>query len=248
MNRRRGFGQENESMAPGVPAAAPTPQYQAYLAQQRELLQNQVSNLTAAVLKKELDLMKREKEREERMASSGLKEHFSALPFYLAPGNVGDINNVIWPFWFSTPVVQVPIDSQVPTGITITQEAAFIAVMMTKTIFQRDTTGLPVGQARFEYFDPNDPAGTGETEGLRVSFRDATSTRVFVDRTFNVDHIGNPRFPTWLPAPQLFMPNVNVDVIFENAAVQEYWASISFYGLRIRIDQAQEILSNVYGD
>src|ERR1017187_5308790 len=46
------------------------------------------------------------------------------LPPGMVPGNVGDINRVIWPFYFTTDYVSINPDQSIRSGFTITQEAA----------------------------------------------------------------------------------------------------------------------------
>lgn len=72
----------------------------------------------------------------------------SVLPGYMMPGNVGDVNKVCWPFWFTniTPLLPAAaggMASQAKATVTITQEAAFIMTAIMKTVFIYTTTNTP---------------------------------------------------------------------------------------------------------
>lgn len=168
----------------------------------------------------------------------------SALPSYLAPGNIGDINRVIWPFYFmsSRSGVLSP-NGSIRTSINITQEAAFVWTGVSKAVYEYDQiTGL------MTYIQPNDDATIGQAPGLRVSMRDAQSQREFFGRQIDLDHIGNPRFPLVLSAPQILQPNAVMEVNFSNTnQVQSYVVQLMFHGYRVRIENAQDLLSFVYG-
>jgi hypothetical protein len=60
------------------------------------------------------------------------------LPYQLLPGNLGDINSVIWPFQFSTGFQVVNPMTNVPTSYTITQEACFVWMSYVKVVYSVD--------------------------------------------------------------------------------------------------------------
>lgn len=163
----------------------------------------------------------------------------------LAPGNVGEINRVIWPFWFTT-------DSLDSTGIgpnetlqsqfAVTLEAAFIVMAIAKTVYQ--TNAVP-----WNYLDPNNDGLVGRAPGLSFTLRDSSSQRQFFGKEpIAMGHIGNPRFPTMLPRPMMLLPNQMMEVQFQNShPVNEYLPALTFFGYRIRLENAQQILSTISG-
>lgn len=172
-----------------------------------------------------------------------------ALPASMRPGNVDDINRVIWPFWFTFEldpgVVDIAPDETRVGSFAVTQEAAFIAVAMTKVVFLRET-----GPDRFTYLDPeNFNFNTSGAEGLRYVLRDSTSTREFNDTPMPVDMIGVPRNPTILPVPILFLQNSNVEIIYTNNTdnLRTYKPFVSIFGYRVRLEDYQRVLSTVSG-
>lgn len=212
---------------------------------QKNELQSQVQSISTKVLSREVRMMRQEALGQGGM-SSYLQSALGGMPFFLAPGNVGDINTVIWPFWFPTPMVTLAPSQTLSSSITISKVAAFVAVSFTKTVFLR-TEPAP-GQVSYQYLNPDDPAMAGMSQGLSFSWRDAQSTREFVDRTVSLDHYGNPRFPHLLPSPQLFLPNSQVEFQFTNGHPTSTLAvGVTFYGVRVRTDEAGQILSTVYG-
>lgn len=162
----------------------------------------------------------------------------------LAPGNLGDINKVIWPFFFSTDLPQTAIgpNETFQTGFSVTQEAAFIMMSFTQTVY-RDTG------TQWVYLDPNDSAGTySQAPGLTFTLRDGSSSRQFFNTPMNISNYGNPRFPTKFPRPIMLLPNQVMQVAFQNQSQgTNYVPFITAFGYRIRIEDAQNFLSLVYG-
>jgi hypothetical protein len=163
------------------------------------------------------------------------------LPPGMVPGNVGDINRVIWPFYFTTDFGAVPPNSSFRTGFTITQEAAFIWMSFTKAIYiQDDVSG------DMSYIDPDQPGDTGCAYNLSMTIRDSSSERDFENSPFDTDMVGNPRWPTKYPRPSLFAPNGNVEITFTNSdPALTYVPFVTAFGYRIRIEDARTMLSFV---
>lgn len=195
-------------------------------------LQEQINRMAVSLLTRENDLAQKQ------MALDRLKK----LPFYLAPGNVGDVNRVIWPFWFGTVRADVAASpaASVSTSFSVTQEAAFVAMSYTKAVFLKTA-----GPFNVSYLDPTYTNGAGKATGLSFRFRDAQSTREFMQAPIDIDNFGNPLFPTKLPSPMLIMPRATIEVGFDNASANDYVVFLSFFGYRIRLEDAQNILSTV---
>lgn len=167
----------------------------------------------------------------------------------LAPGNLGDINKVCWPYYFSTEIPQTTVgpNETFQTGFSITQEAAFIMMSFTKTVYLASGVTAPDYQP-WTYLDPNQAGVANRAPGLTFTLRDGSSSRQLYDRPIEIQHYGNPRFPTKLPRPIMFLPNQSVQVAFVNShAVNRYVPSITVFGYRVRIEDAQNLLSLVYG-
>jgi hypothetical protein len=194
-----------------------------------------------------------EKLNRERMTRQGLSDVDSArgldanlraaLPSTMRPGNVGDINKVIWPFWFTFTPVELAPGRTLQSSLTITQEAAFVWMSLAKVVFNK--TAGPT----YTYVDPdNFTSGTGSTPGLFFSLRDSSSSRTFQSGPQPVDTVGPPDEPTVLPTPVLFLPTSNIEAIFSNQhATKTYVGLITLFGYRVRLEDAQNILSTVEG-
>jgi len=166
------------------------------------------------------------------------------LPFWLAPGNVGDLNMMIWPFFFTTDYCEVAPGTSISNGITITQEAAFVVTEISKTVFLKQPDPLNPGQFQFLYIDPNDPRDLGFAPGLSLFIKDSTSSRNFVGPfgSFNIDALGGPDCPSVLPAPQMIMPNANLQVNFSLKPTYDatYVPFVTFFGYKMRISELNE--------
>lgn len=170
----------------------------------------------------------------------------NAAGMEFSPGNIGDINSVIWPFYFPTekPLAPIAVNETFETGFSVTQEAAFIFMSFVKTVHQVEDFGGP-GES-WTYLDPDIPGPSAP--GLTFTLRDGSSSRQLFNTPMNVDLYGNPRFPTIYPRPIMLLPNQVMQVAFTNSQpVNEYFPQITAFGYRIRIDQARKLLSLVYG-
>lgn len=167
----------------------------------------------------------------------------------MMPGNVGDINQVIWPFWFTArdavgaaPVL-VPGASSL-SSFTVTQEAAFVIMEITAQVFIEDDQNA----GQFEYADPAQPDGSGKVNNLSYILKDSSSSRVFNEQATDINTMGYWEWPTKMKPPMLLLPNSNFEVVLSNEdADNTYAVLMTFFGYRIRIDKAQELLSTVVG-
>lgn len=212
-------------------------------------LENILRVARQALDKKEEELQQRESQMRQGILPynnvHNLKENLNRLPYFLRPGNVGQINEVIWPFYYATgnnesSTVTVSPNQSVRASFSVTQEASFVMMSYTKTVYLIDGADIT-------YIDPDSDIG-GDAPGLKFIIRDAQSSREFFNVPLNVDQVGSPRWPTVLPSPQMFIPNSIVEVDFVNShPTNVYGVQMSFFGYRLRTEKAKDILSLVYG-
>lgn len=164
----------------------------------------------------------------------------SALGETLMPGNVGDLNTVIWPFFFTTQFSLVNPNETFSASYTVTQEASFIWMSYTKAVYSYSAPD-------FTYIDPDQPGAAGLAPNLSVTFEDSQSGRSFVNFPLDLDNVGNPRFPSKFPKPMLVLPNANMQIQFSNSdAANIYAPFVTVFGYRMRMEDAQRLLSTVY--
>jgi hypothetical protein len=211
-------------------------------------LTSQVNNISAALNAKEANLSQRESQIKQGLqpvyGAQDLEKNLARTFGPMAPGNLGDINKVIWPFWFTTDTPTTPIaaNETFQTSFSITQEAAFIMMSFTKAVYRADL-------GNWQYLDPNDPTDVyGKAPGLVFTLRDGSSSRQFFNSiAIPAGAYGNPRFPSKLPRPIMFLPNQVVEVsFFNNDPVASYVPLLTAFGYRMRIEDAQRFLSLVY--
>lgn len=222
-----------------------------YEEKMRELqsVKQQINQISSIVESKEQTISRQEsllKQRQEPNDSAqqlqfNMKNNLWPL---LQPGNIGDINSVIWPFYYTTDTPDSPLaaNQTFQTGFSNTQEAAFIFMSYTKTIY------LVEGEEPDQSWTYLDPANQPSAPGLTFTFRDGSSSRQLFNVPMNMDMYANPRFPTKFPRPIMLLPNQVMQIQFSNShPTNQYVPKISTFGYRIRIDQAQKLLSLVYG-
>lgn len=186
-------------------------------------------------------------------AGNALKGNMdTALPPELRPGNLGNLSNVIWPFFFTTfgqnpaqPAVQLIPGTSQTVSFVVTQEAAFVMTQLVKVVH------IDVGgPAKSTYLDPDDfDVSASNANGLSVVMRDASSTRDFMQNPIPVDSIGDPGNPTVFPTPMWIKENGRMEFFVSNEAGSgnTYWPKFIAFGYRIRTDAYEKILSAVTG-
>lgn len=200
-------------------------------------LENQMDN--EAILLKNLEM------KGQQVPTAGpvsLQSNLMSVAQKLRPGNLGDINRVVWPFWFTTSKTTLVPNSVSQGNITVTQEAAFIWLGHTKAVFLEE----PGNPGNYNYIDPEQPDAAGKANNLTMVIRDSQSSRVFMNKSIDLNQVGTWKYPTILPTPQLILPNSNMEFQFSNNDQNNtYRPFVSIYGLRVRIEDAQDILSTI---
>jgi len=217
-------------------------------AQKMQMLQSlrkQVNDLNHYVASAEAQLTQKESAIRQGMSRAEtpqqLERNLAKIFGPMAPGNVGDINKVVWPYMFTTakPESSIGFQQTFQTSLSITQEAAFIMTSFTKAIYRDDG-------AAWTYLDPN--IAGGEARNLSFTISDRSSSRQFYNFPMQASMYGNPRFPTVLPKPMMFLPNQQIQVQFTNTHPDvSYIPTLTVMGVRCRIEDAQNILSLIYG-
>lgn len=217
--------------------------------QELQAKRNQVDSIKAVVDSKAKRVLELENQLRQGVVPNNSPQQLdynmrNAMGPLLAPGNIGEINNVIWPFYFTTdnPLTEIGPDETFQTGYGVTQEAAFIMMSYTKSVY------LVEGEddnRTYTYLDPNN---NQFAPGLVFTFRDGSSSRQLFNTPMNIDHYGNPFYPTKFPRPMMLLPNQVFQIAFTNThSTNRYLPFITAFGYRIRVDQAQNLLSLVYG-
>jgi hypothetical protein len=162
------------------------------------------------------------------------------LPTHMIPGNVGGINEVTWPFLFqiNLNLGQDPtiIDSSFVRGsFQVDQEAAFLMMSI----------------SRAHNVDANGQSATINAP-LQVEIIDRQSSRRFNNAPMPLQMIGQNSCPSIMPTPMFVQPNAFIDFIVSGipASPVSYNGSgsfqLSFYGYRIRTDDAGKVLSTIF--
>ena len=164
-----------------------------------------------------------------------------ALAPHMMPVNVGALNEVAWPFWFqaevdfgTSPILAQNIMKK--TFFQIDQEASFLLMSIT-TNFGKDVNNL----------------SALERAPVQVEFIDRQSSRRFNNAPIPLQMLGNNSNPTILPTPMLIMPNAFFDIqvsgLWPNP--KQYIGSglleFSFFGYRTRVENADKVLSTIFG-
>ena len=162
------------------------------------------------------------------------------LPNFMMPGNVGGINQVTWPFYFD-------INMDLGDDPTISENTYF------RGSFQVDQEAAFIMQSISVAFNTN---SNGESAcalaPLQVEFIDRQSSRRFNNAPMPLQMIGQNSKPTVLPVGMYFQPNAFVDVVINGITTEELdligsgSLQFSFFGNRIRTEDAGKVLSTIF--
>jgi hypothetical protein len=172
-----------------------------------------------------------------------MSENMEQITGQIRPGNIGAINRVIWPFWFTFTAPTLAPGASASGFTTITQEAGFVWMSYTKAVFTKT-----VGPVVYTYINPNTVGTAGQADNLSMVVRDASSSRQLHNLPIQMDSIGNPNFPSQLETPVMFLPNATIEIAFTNQnASLTFVPYVTFFGYRIRVEDSENILSLVNG-
>lgn len=162
------------------------------------------------------------------------------LPAHLVPGNVGNLYDVTWPFWYVAnfdfgvdPVISQNLRQT--QSFTVSQEAAFILLGISRASDEATTLGGAYGP-------------------WQLNFQDRQSSRKLNDAPIPFQILGSKANITPLPTGYLILPNASIDVEMSGSNVTPFTATgvakhqIMFHGVRIRIEAADKILSTIFGE
>lgn len=163
------------------------------------------------------------------------------VPDVTASG-IRDVNKVIWPFLFSSGFLETsPTIQFAEKNITVTQEAGFVILGMIKQVFKKNGTG--------DYTWINVRENASQIKDLYMTLSDPQSGRNFHRDPISVENIGDSLFPTKFLARPLILPNSSINVkVYSQSTSENYFTNISFFGYRVRIEDAQEMLGLVTRD
>lgn len=161
----------------------------------------------------------------------------SFLPDYLRPGNVGPLNAATWKFTFSVDF-DFGVNPNISTNLRqtqsfqVTQESAFMITSVSR--------------------DSREVSLAGSLGPWQVTFKDAQSTRQFNSSPIPFQAIGTKGNDSVYTVPYFLFPNAKYEIEMSGfnttpfLAVGEAVHQLSFSGYRMRVEDAQSILSAMY--
>lgn len=161
------------------------------------------------------------------------------IPSYLVPGNVGNIDDVLWNFDFNytfdfgdNPLYNS--ETRQSRIEQVDQVAGFLLTHISRTAYDSGESGI------------NAP--------LSLTIRDRQSSRQFVDEPISIQAFGTRGRYTQLLTPLYFPPNANMEIILSSwlgagesfqtngSGIHQFMLS----GLRIRNANVAKIISSIF--
>jgi hypothetical protein len=158
----------------------------------------------------------------------------------LANGDALAINNVIWPFFFTTSSdVLRAGGGQQQVSFQVTQEAAFVWTEMVKVVY---AVNFDDPTPTIEYIEPSDVSGNGDANGLRFTLSDGDSSRSFMNDYIPLDQVGVPTQPFIPDRPMFLLPLqlMNINLINNNPS-RDFVVFLMFKGYRLRIQGTNDL-------
>lgn len=172
------------------------------------------------------------------------------IPPHLMPKNVGHLYHVQWPFyytvdfdlsqtqpWIDNAPGAISSNTRQTRSFQVTQESAFLFTAITRHC--------------------NDYDSGGDLGPLQVEIRDRQSSRFFNNAPVPLQMFGTEGYPSPMPTPFLVLPNavmeVEVSSFLDQGVIQNVpdgatgKIQFTFEGYRMRIEDAQKIMSSIYG-
>lgn len=161
------------------------------------------------------------------------------LPNYMAPGNIGDIQKVSWPYFevmtfdFGNNPLLSPATTQTQS-FKVDQEAGFLILAVSWT-YNSYNTGGALGP-------------------WLINFTDRQSSRQFMNAPIPVQSIGTRGQPLIFTTPQYVQPNAAIEgtmtTFVQGTGYNATGTSkhqFQFYGLRIRENDTENVLGTIFG-
>lgn len=168
----------------------------------------------------------------------GLMDSINNLPARMRPSNVGNIDKVTWPFYFTltfdfgTNPTYGPNTKQVQS-FQVSNEAAYLLRIIGRK--------------------PWDSTNASDLAPLQIELRDRQSSRQFNDRPIPLQNIGKKFLPSELSTPMILAPNAFFEVtmtswlLANQASVGIGKHEIYFSGYRIRAEDMKKTYSAIFG-
>jgi hypothetical protein len=190
-----------------------------------------------------MNAYQKEVARNQRMRGD-LNKRMGNLPQQMRPRNIGEINSVMWPFWFTFSAPEVAPMSSLSGFFSVTQEAGFNMMSLCKVVFRKSGVGPNFVYTAIDAEQPD--CALSNANGLTVTLRDAQSSRVFMSQPLPIDMIGPAEWPFVLPSPQFLLPNATMEIVYQNSnATDTFVPFVTVFGYRVRIEDANKILSTI---
>lgn len=159
------------------------------------------------------------------------------VPGHMVPGNVGNLNTVVWPFWYETDF-NFGTDPTILPGLSqtqsfqVSQEAAFIL--------------MAIGRSADAYSE------SGDLGPWQINIRDRQSSRQINDAPIPLQMIGTKSNPAIFPTPYLLYPNAFIDVTMNTwqtvpqTTIGSGIHRLTYFGYRVRLGDSGNLLSTVF--
>jgi hypothetical protein len=176
----------------------------------------------------------------------GMRHAFAEfLPDHLMPKNVGHLNHVAWPFYYTvdfdlsttTDWPNLTANTKQSSSFQVSQEAAFLMMGV------------------FRHADDYNDAG--DLGPLAVEFRDRQSSRFFNDSPIPIQMIGQRGYVSYLAKPMIILPNAFFEITLTttlDAGVSQNTPNgstgkhqFTMMGYRVRVEDAHKVLSSIFG-
>jgi hypothetical protein len=174
------------------------------------------------------------------------------LPKHLVPTNIGKYMDVAWPYYYET---RFDYTATADIGSGPERVAQFVGGDIKTDSFKVGQEAAFILKGVYRAYHTNDLSGKGAP--LKMTVRNAQSTRQFNDTEIQLQHIGDKGSPLKFDIPLLIEPNSRIEIDLKpilNSTVTVNVAetvnavqNLIFYGVRVRSNDVDTITQLMFG-
>ena len=157
----------------------------------------------------------------------------------IVAGDVTAINDITWPYFFSSPLTRMLPNTTQSVNIHVNQEAPLILTRFTGTVFNVENPSAANEMLKLIDFSNDDEFAPG------LSFSMEYYDKQMHNKPIAIENIGHAVRPNDLKKKILLLPKSNLTINFSNLSSNTYDVSLFFTTVKIKVENAQNMLGTI---
>ena len=157
----------------------------------------------------------------------------------IVAGDVTAINDITWPYFFSSPLTRVRPNTTVSVNIHVNQEAPLILTRFTGSVYNVLNPEAANETIRLIDFSEDDEFAEG------LSFSMEYYDKQLHNKPIAIENIGHAVRPSKFKKKIMLLPKSNLTINFSNTSSNTYDVSLFFTTVKIKVENAQNMLGSI---